>query len=226
MLRTCASRASAASPGAGRGASWGRRRGVVHVGAVSGVVRRPTVGARGRWGGRARADDLADEPVRHLFHRRAPRPVDLAQIDDERDVQHRRDRERDGEPAIDSAVTRRRTESGSRGARLRRGRTQQLEQHRRVADGDLAARPSDSGIGAADRRRPGVDAGDGGAVGDARGHVAGEVQEAAAAAFLEQAPAIGDVVPGNDERAARRRPDGDVAGMARAGVPRRCGGRG
>ena len=90
----------------------------------------------------------------------------------------------------------------------RRRRTQQLEQHRRVADGDLAARV----VGKWNRLTGvAVEVGDVAArrLRDARRHPRREAQEAAPVALLEQAPAVRDVVPRHDERGARRGADGD-----------------
>ena len=175
----------------------GRRRGVRmrrRLGRVLGDDGR----RRGRWRRPRRADDLANEPIRDLFQRRPPRPVDLAQVDDEHDVQQRRERERDGEPAIDLG----RHAAADRQRQLRRAAAAAADAAAGTARSCRRRSPCrapdrTAAIGAAGSPAPPrVDAGDGGAVGDARGHVAGEVQEAAAAALLEQAPAIGDVVPG------------------------------
>ena len=89
-----------------------------------------------------------------------------------------------------SAVTRRRTESGSCGRGCGGGGRSSWNSTVVSPTVTLPRARSDSAIGAPARRRAArVDAGHGGAVGDARGHVAGEVQEAAPAALLEQAPA-------------------------------------
>ena len=183
-------------------------------GAGLGVCAATAVGAaRGRRRRAGRAHDLANEPVGDLLDRRASRPVDLPQVHDDRDVQQHGERENDREEAIDLGGDAAADRKRKLGTRLRRRRAQELEQHGRVADGHLAARP----VGQRDRTRRGVrgarvDAGHGGAVGDARGHAAREAEGVAAAAFLEQTPALGRVVPRDDERALRRRSDGDVAG--------------
>jgi hypothetical protein len=154
-----------------------------------------------------------NEPVGNLFEPGAPRPLDLAQVDDERDVQQHREREHGGKEAIDPVRRAASNRKRKPWARLWRRWAQQLEQHGRAADGDLAARR----IGQRDwpgriARGARGDVRDRRAVGDTGGHVVPEAKEAAAAALLEQAPAVRQVVPRHDERAVRRSSDRDVAG--------------
>src|SRR6185312_7988019 len=161
--------------------------------------------------------DHLHETVGHRLDVRLARPVDAAQVDDERQVHQERDGRDDGEEPVDAGQGRPAHRRGQLRAGLGRGRRDELKQDRHVGQRDLPARAlvqRQRPAGASLLDLPGLlqlrQRDDLVADRDARVHPVREVRDVLVAAGLEQQPVARQRIGRDHEHVLRGLADRDV----------------